>query len=100
MPVTETQFVALAMGVSSLELASANNTETIIWMAGTLGTVKAAVDMHTKRLDGVDTKLERLDSKTDRLQNDLAAVKKAVAGLRADMPGIVVAAMREVIGKG
>lgn len=33
MPVTETQFVALAMGVSALELASANNTETITWMA-------------------------------------------------------------------
>ena len=60
-------------------------------MADTLGTVKAAVDMHTKRLDGIDSRLDRLTSTVD-------AVKADVAGLRADMPGIAAAAMREVMG--
>ena len=92
MSVTETQSVALAKRVSALELASANNTETITWMAGTLGTVKATVDMHTKRLDGIDSRLDRVTTTVDGIKADLA-------GLRADMPGIVAAAMREVMGK-
>ena len=88
----EGQFAALTKRVVALEKAAVSNTETISWMAGTLGTMKAVQDVHTKRMDGIDSKLDEMDEHIDRLEGD-------IAGLRADMPGIVATAMREVMGK-
>ena len=106
MPVTESDFNDLKTRVARLERASVNNTETITWIASTLGTVKAGVDMHTERLDtidgrldGIDKRLESNDKRFDRLEADVREVKSDIKGLRDDMPGIVAAAMREVMRK-
>jgi len=83
-------FARLEKRVSALEKAAVNNTETITWLAGTLGSMKATQEMHTKRLNGIDAVLEDHTNRLDRIEAD-------VKGLRADMPGIVAGAMREVL---
>ncbi len=99
MPVTDADFNDLKTRVSRLERASVNNTETITWMASTLGTVKAGVDMHTTRLDTIDGRLDGIDGRLDRIDGRLDRIEADVKGLRDDMPGIVAAAMREVMRK-
>ena len=90
MPVTESDFNELKTRVSRLEKASINNTETITWMAGMLGTIKAVQDKHTERLDGIDGRLDGIDSRLNRVEAE-------ITGLRKDMPSIVADAVREVM---
>jgi uncharacterized protein YicC (UPF0701 family) len=92
MAITEADFNDLKTRVSRPERASVNNTETITWMAGTLGTMKAVQDNQTKRLDEHSKLLEDHTGRLERIEAD-------VAGLRKDMPGIVAEAMREVLRK-
>lgn len=99
MAVTESDFNDLKTRVSRLEKASVNNTETITWMAGMLGTVRAVQDKHTERLDGIDGRLDGIDGRLDRIEADVRGVKAGLDGLRKDMPGIVAEAMREVMRK-
>jgi len=113
MPVTDADFNDLKTRVTRLERASVNNTETITWMASTLGTIKAGVDMHTKRLDsidsrldgidvrldGIDVRLDGIDVHLDGIDDRLDRIESDLKGLRDDMPGIVAAAMREVMRK-
>ncbi len=106
MPVTDADFNELKTRVTRLERASVENTETITWMASTLGTIKAGVDMHTKRLDGIDGRLAGIDGRLDGIDKRLESNDKRfdrlegdIKGLRDDMPGIVAAAMREVMRK-
>ena len=83
MPVTDADFQDLKSRVGRLERASVENTETITWLAGTLGTMKAVQDNHTQRLDRVETKLDRVD----KTLNDLVKT----------LPSIVSDAMRDVM---
>lgn len=99
MPVTDADFNDLKTRVTRLERASVNNTETITWMASTLGTIKAGVDMHTKRLDHIDVVLEEIKEVQGNHTKRLDRIEADVKGLRDDMPGIVAAAMREVMRK-
>jgi len=78
MLVTDADFNDLKTRVTRLERASVNDTETITWLAGTLGGMKAVQDSHTERLDRIEA---------------------GVAGLRKHMPGFVTEAMREVMRK-
>ena len=78
-----TSLEELAERVTVLEKAQITNASTMKWMAGTLGQIQAAVDDHTVRLDGIDKRLDR--------------VEHEIKGLRADMPGIVAAALRDVL---
>lgn len=93
-------FARLEKRVTALEKASINNTETITWMAGTLGTMKAVQEMHTTRLDGIDKVLDDHTRRLDRIDGRLDRIEAEVKGLRNDMPSIVAEAMREVMGKG
>jgi len=97
MPVTESDFNELKTRVSRLEKASINNTETITWMAGMLGTIKAVQDKHTERLDGIDGRLDRIDGRLDGIDSRLNRVEAEITGLRKDMPSIVADAVREVM---
>ena len=92
MPVTDTGFAGLETRASWLERVSVNNTETMTWLAGTLGGMKAVQDAHTVRLDRIETDVRELKAGVRGLKAD-------VAGLRKDMPGIVADAMREVMRK-
>ena len=99
--------------MARLERASVNNTETIDWMASTLGTMKAGQEMHTRRLDGIDAKLDdhtkRFDDHAQRLgriEADVKEDKVDVRGMRADirglveaLPNIIAQALREVLAK-
>jgi archaellum component FlaC len=99
MSVTEADIIDLKSRVTRLERASVNNTETIGWMAGMLGTIKSIQDTHTKRMDGIDARFDRVDSDIREVKADLRAVKATVEELRDELPGIVAAAMREVMRK-
>jgi outer membrane murein-binding lipoprotein Lpp len=113
MPVTDTDFAELTSRVTRLERASVNNTETIGWLAGTLGGMKAVQDDHTQRLDRIETDVQVLKSdvailKSDvsTLKSDVAILKSDVGSLKADlrgliinMPSIVADAMRDVMRK-
>jgi chromosome segregation ATPase len=113
MSVTEADITDLKARVTRLERASVNNTETITWMASTLGTVKAGVDMHTKRLDsidhrldgidsrldGLDKRMDRFESQMDRLEVGQGLLKATFDELREEMPAIVAAALRDVMRK-
>ena len=90
MTVTDADFQDLKRRVGRLEKASVENTETITWLAGTLGTMKAVQDDHTQRLDRIETRLEEHDSRFDRLD-------KTMHDLTEALPGIVMEAMREVL---
>ena len=82
--------------VDALEKAHNTNTETRQWMARTLGRVKATTDLHTGRFNELDNRVDRVEQKlTSRLEH----VEQEVKRLREDLPGIVAAAMREVLGK-
>ena len=104
MAVTDADIQELRLRVSQLEKASVENTETITWVAGLLGTVKAVQDDHTRRLDRMETKvdrvevrLDRVEVRLDRVEVRLDRVEKSVKDFREAMPGIVADAMREVL---
>jgi outer membrane murein-binding lipoprotein Lpp len=99
MPVTEGDFNDLKTRVARLERASLNNTETITWLASTLGGMKAVQDNHTERLDRIEADVSELKADVSELKADVRGLKADVAGLRKDMPGIVAEAMREVMRK-
>jgi uncharacterized coiled-coil DUF342 family protein len=99
MSVTEADITDLKARVTRLERASVNNTETIGWMAGMLGTIKSIQDTHTKRMDAMDARFDRMDSEIREVKADVRAVKATVDALREELPGIVAAAMREVMRK-
>ena len=88
--ITDEQFAALTKRVTVLEKASINNTETITWMAGTLGQMKSTLDTHTTRLNAMDDRLDSIDERLDR-------VEAKVDDLKETLPGIVATAMREVL---
>jgi hypothetical protein len=88
--ITAEDYMRLEKRVTTLEKASVNNTETLKWMAGTLGTMKATQDDHTGRLGG-------LDERFDGLSAEVRGVKADLASLRRDLPSIVAEAMREVL---
>jgi hypothetical protein len=90
MPVTDADFVTLTMRVAALEKARVNNTETITWVAGTLGQMKATLDHHTQRLDGIEADIADLRAEVRGLKSDLAS-------LRADLPGIVATSLRSAM---
>ncbi len=77
--------------VSKLERAQNENTESLTWACGELGKITAIAHRHTAQL-------ERIDDRLGKVESGLAEVKGEVAGLRRDMPGIVAAALREVMG--
>ena len=85
--------------VEALEKAPNANTETLEWMAGTLGRVKATVDMHTTRFDELDKRVDRVEQKVDKLTGRVERVELEIKKLRDDMPSIVADALREVLGK-
>ena len=89
--------------VDALEKAHNTNTETRQWMARTLGRVKATTDLHTGRFNELDNRVDRVEQKlagvVQRLTSRLEHVEQEVKRLREDLPGIVAAAMREVLGK-
>ena len=97
MAVTDADIQELRLRVSQLEKASVENTETITWVAGLLGTVKAVQDDHTRRLDRMETKVDRVEVRLDRVEVRLDRVEKSVKDFREAMPGIVADAMREVL---
>jgi archaellum component FlaC len=99
MSVTEADIIDLKSRVTRLERASVNNTETIGWMAGMLGTIKSIQDTHTKRLDGMDARFDRIETELQEVKSEVRGVKADIKGLREEMPGIVAAAMREVMRK-
>ena len=69
--------------VSALERHSVTNTETIGWLASTLGGMKATQDGNTQRLE--------------RIETDVGELKASLKGLRDDLPKIVGDVMREVL---
>ena len=89
--------------VEALEKAQNTNTETLEWMAGTLGRIKATTDLHTGRFNDLDNRLDGVEQKLASVEQKLTSrierVEHEVKRLRDDMPGIVAAAMREVLGK-
>ena len=91
--------------VSKLERAQNENTESLTWACGELGKITAIVHRHTSqleriddRLNGIDDRLNGIDGRLGKVEAGLTEVKGEVAGLRRDMPGIVAAALREVMG--
>jgi hypothetical protein len=90
MPVTDADFAALAMRVAALEKASVDNTETITWVAGTLGQMKATLDHHTQRLYGIEADISDLRAEVRGLKSDLASQ-------RADLPSIVATSLRSAM---
>jgi multidrug resistance efflux pump len=94
---TTEDYTRLEKRVSALERASVNNTETLKWMAGTLGSMKAVQDDHTQRLDRLETDVSILKSDVATLKADMREVKADLKGLRADLPGIVAEALRGVL---
>ena len=50
-----------------------------------------------QRFDKVDGRLDKVDGRLDKVDGRLDRVEKGLADLREDMPGIVGAAMREVL---
>ncbi len=94
MPVSDTEFAELKTRVSRLERAGINNTGTIGWVAGTLGTMQAVQDNHTLRLT---LRLDRIETDVIEMKSDIRGLKADIAGLRGDLPGIVADAMREVL---
>ena len=89
--------------VDALEKAHNTNTETLEWMAGTLGRIKATTDLHTGRFNDLDNRVDRVEQKLvsveQKLTSRMERVEHEVKRLRDDLPGIVAAAMREVLGK-
>ena len=96
--------------VEALEKAQNTNTETLEWMAGTLGRMKATADLHTGRFNELDNRVDRVEQKLTSVEQKLTGVEQKLTSriervehevkrLRDDMPGIVAAAMREVLGK-
>ena len=90
--------------VVALEKAQNTNTETLEWMAGTLGRVKATIDTHTTRLDRIDVRLDRIETtQADHSttlanhSNQLERIERTVNGLKDALPGIVANAMRDVL---
>jgi hypothetical protein len=106
MPVTDADFAELSSRVARLERASVNNTETVGWLAGTLGGMKAVQDDHTQRLDRLETGQEEHTKRLVRLeigQEDhtkrLERIETDLRGLIQNLPSIVSDAMREVMRK-
>ena len=87
----------LTMRVSRLEKASIENTETITWLAGTLGTMKAVQDNHTQRLDRVETKVDRVEIRLDRVEGKVDRVDKTLNDMMVALPKLVADAMRDVL---
>jgi hypothetical protein len=92
--------------VVALERATTTNVETLKWVAGTLGQMKATQDEHTVRLDRIEgvqgehtKRLDRLETVQADHTKRLDRIELEVRGLRADMPGIVAGALREVLKK-
>ena len=90
--------------VVALEKAQNTNTETLEWMAGTLGRVKATTDMHTTRLDRIDETLaghtKTLADHTKRfddIDTRLGRLERVVTDLKNELPDIVANALREVL---
>ena len=75
--------------VEALEKAQNTNTETLEWMAGTLGRMKATADLHTGRFNELDNRVDRVEQKlsgveqrlTSRIERVEQEVKKLGAGL-------------------
>ncbi len=84
--------------VSKLERAQNENTESLTWACGELGKITAIVHRHTSQLERIDDRLNGIDGRLGKVEAGLTEVKGEVAGLRRDMPGIVAAALREVMG--
>ena len=84
--------------VSKLERAQNENTELLTWACGELGKITAIVHRHTSQLERIDDRLNGIDGRLGKVEAGLTEVKGEVAGLRRDMPGIVAAALREVMG--
>lgn len=82
--------------VSALERHSVNNTETIRWLASTLGGMKAVQDDHTQQFDRLENEMGEVK---DGLTG-LGGVKAEITGLRRDLPSIVADVMREVLNEG
>ena len=97
MPVTDSDFQDLKKRVGRLEKASVENTGTITWLAGTLGTMKAVQDDHTQRLDRIETRLEEHDNRFDEHDARFDRLDKTLHDLTEALPGIVSNAMREVL---
>jgi uncharacterized coiled-coil protein SlyX len=91
MPVTDQDFADLKARVGRLEKASVTNTETIKWMAGELGTVRAIVDTHTVRLDRIDDRLERVEDRLDSIEGRMGSLEAKVDAL----PRVLAETMRE-----
>ena len=104
--------------VVALEKAQNTNTETLEWMAGTLGRVKATTDMHTTRLDRIDetlaghtktladhtktlaghtSRLDKIDATLADHTSRLSRIERTVSDLKDSLPDIVANALREVL---
>ena len=90
--------------VKALETAQTTNSSTLRWVAGTLGQVQAGVDDNTLQIREVRTIVDGhtmlLNDHTALLKDHtsrLERVEHEIKGLRADMPGIVATAMRDVL---
>ena len=92
--------------VVALERANTTNVETLKWVAGTLGQVKAVQDDHTVRLDRIEVRLDRIETvqddhtkRLDRVESEIRGLRSDFAGYRTELPGIVADALREVLKK-
>jgi hypothetical protein len=74
---------ALERRVSALEAAQKTNTDTLEWIAGEMGKIKAGQDM--LRID------------VQEIKSDLQSVRADVARPRGDLPDMIADTMREVL---
>ena len=85
--------------VVALERANTPNVETLKWVAGTLGHVKATQDEHTVRLDRIETVQDKHTKRPERVESEVRGLRSDFAGYRAEFPGIVANALRGVLKK-
>jgi chromosome segregation ATPase len=76
-------FEELERRVAALEAAQNDTTQTLRWSVAKLGRISSVQDEHTLRLE--------------RIESDVRRVEAGLKDLRADLPGIVIDAVREGI---
>ena len=84
--------------VSKLERAQNENTESLTWACGELGKITATLNAHTSQLGRIEDRMGSVENRLGSVENRLGKVEAGIDTLRRDMPGIVAAALREVMG--
>ena len=74
-----------------VERAQVENTATIKWLAGTLGTVKSVQDQHTETLAELKSDVSELKSDVSELKSDVSELKSNVSELKSSVSRLTIA---------